>query len=83
MNPAFRFRVYRGVKLRAVGDLQRSRTNAAAAIHTPANHPARDHFATGFRTFQGGKAKESPGFAKAGNRAAYKQFPCEARGRTK
>ena len=36
-NPAFRFGVQLGVKLRAVDDLKRGRTNGAASMQTPEN----------------------------------------------
>ena len=52
VNPAFRFGVQQGEKLRAVDDLKRSQTNRAAAIRTPVNLPTWDHFSAVIRTFQ-------------------------------
>ena len=80
VSPAFRFGAQRGGKLRAVGEPKRSRANAAAAIHAPANLPTWDHLSTVIRTSRGGRTRERPAFAKPGHRAAYKQLPgCEER----
>ena len=44
-NPAFRFGVQQGQKLRAVDDLKRSATNDATFVATPMNLPSWDHIA--------------------------------------
>ena len=43
-NPASRFGVQKGSKLRAADDLKRSQTNRAAAVKTPVNLPTWGHF---------------------------------------
>ena len=75
VNPAFRFGVQQGEKLRAVDDLKRSQTNRAAAIRTPVNLPTWDHFSAVIRTFQEAKMSEGLAMAKADHRDAYKQLP--------
>ena len=79
-NPAFRFRVQQGEKLRAVGDLKRSQAHWAAAVQTPADVPTWGHFAAVFWQFQGEGIPECLVMAKADHREAYKQMPvCEER----
>ena len=75
VNPAFRFGVQQGGKLRAEDDLKRSQTNRAAAIRTPVNLPTRDHFSAVIRIFEEAKMSEGSAMAKADHRDAYKQLP--------
>ena len=80
VNPALGFGVRRREMLRAAGDLKRSPTNAAAAIHSPANLPRWGSFAIVVRMFQEGPAEGSLAFAIADHRTAYNQAPvCEGR----
>ena len=74
-NPAFRFGVQQGDKLRAVDDLKRSQTNRAAAVRTPVNLPTWDHFSAVIRSFQERGLSENLAMAKADHRDAYKQLP--------
>ena len=74
-NPAFRFGVQQGTKLRAVDDLKRSQTNRAAAVRTPVNLPTWDHFSAVIRSFHEKGMSENLAMAKADHRDAYKQLP--------
>ena len=74
-NPAFRFGVQQGRKLRAVGDLKRSATNDATFVATPINLPSWDHIAQ-MRALYYLKGDRRPlAMAKADHADAYKQLP--------
>ena len=73
-NPAFRFGVQLGGKLRAVGDLKRSQTNGAVAVRTPVNRPTWGRFAAVIRCAQELDTQEGLAMAKADHRGANKQL---------
>ena len=74
-NPAFRFEVQQGGKLKAVGGLKRNQTNRAAAVRTPVNLPTWGHFAAGIRTFQEKGPSGNLAIATADHKDLYKQLP--------
>ena len=74
-NPAFRFGVLQGEKLRAVDDLKQSYTNAAAQVLTPINLPTWDHFSSLIKLMTKLAPSLPLGFAKADHSDAYKQLP--------
>ena len=74
-NPAFRFGVQLGSKLRAVDDLKRSTTNRAADVRTPVKLPTWGHFSAVIRSFQERGLPGNLAMARADHRDAYKQLP--------
>ena len=77
-NPASRFGLQHGEKLRAVDDLKRRQADRAAAIQTPLKLPMRGHVAAIIQTFREKGTSGSLAMASAERRGAYKQL--KARG---
>ena len=74
-NPAFRFGVQRGGKLRAVDDLKWRRWNRAAAAQTPVNPPTWGDLPAIFRMFQGERNPECLATAKKVHKEPHKELP--------
>ena len=74
-NPAFRFGVQQGEKLRAVDDLKRSATNDATSVATPINLPSWDHIAQMCALYYLKGYRRPLAMAKADHADAYKQLP--------
>ena len=74
-NPAFRFGVQQGEKLRAVDDLKRSATNEATFVATPINLPSWDHIAQMCSLYYLKGDRRPLAIAKADHADAYKQLP--------
>ena len=78
-NPAFRFGVQQGEKLRAVDDLKRSSTNDATLIATPLDLPSRDHIAHTCSLCYLKGDRRPLAITKADHDDAYKQLPVATR----
>ena len=74
-NPAFRFGVQQGSKLRAVDDLKRSATNDATFVSTPINLPSWGHIAQICALYYLKGDRRPLAMAKADHADAYKQLP--------
>ena len=74
-NPAFRFGVLQGQKLRSVDDLKRGATNDATFVATPINLPSWDHKAQMRALYYLKGDRRSLAMAMAGRANAYKQQP--------
>ena len=74
VNPVYRFGAQQSDKLRAKGDLKRSLTDDASAVHTPINLASWDRSAQVCYLFRFRVEKRPLGTAEAVHAAAYKQL---------
>ena len=75
VNPVYRFGAQQSDKLRAKGDLKRSLTDGASAVHTPINLASWDRSAQICYLFRFRVEKRPLGMPEAGHADANKQIP--------